>query len=956
MGQINVEGVGAVQIQGDTPTPEEAQRIISAVMGLGKRQPDKTVVEDVSGGPFIVRTPARQLKIPLREKGIGGPGFDPGRAIAKGLRDLVTGVITFPLDVAGEDVLADRIRRNIPEIETGGAAEDVTAAITQFGIPGGAAAKLVKLTGVGQKAGIAGALLRFGANVTAATGADIIAANPDDVQTLGNLFPELLPTGIDPGDPALLKRLKLGVEAGTITATALSALGGTLFAWKGITKVLRQFFKTDQAAQEAAAKVMREIAQDPEKAVENINRIIQETQGTPFRPTTGTASGDPGLIALERSLATTGETSPAFMARLAENQSAISQQVTRVTRRVPGAAERPRTFFEEDQLQARMVKTQAVEATEDQVLAARNEIDNIADELNEFRSMETGASIEIDAAVMGELERLTLQKNKLFRAIDPERSVLVDPADLRETVEAITTKRGPLDSTPGKLPPVVARLKKATAAPKKGKDGKIKKPKPLFFGDLEDARPDLSAAIKKARADNEGGVVERLIELRQALDGEAAKLADAGGPAAERAAEAIDFFRDIFAPRFRQGVGRAVSTAAKRGAPIEPSALAGRFVRTGPSALEAGEDLARIVGGIADPSQAREAVRQFVLSRLAKAAIDPSGKFNPQRIAKFLETHDDALAGFPGIRSEIKALSGRAIKAERKLTQFEGDLVDAREAAKLTEREQNRSVTALFLGTDPEKAVARVMGSDDPGAAMSRLVKEAAKDRSGQAKKGLRVAVDRWLDNKVRSRSVNLAGDDFIIVANEVEDLFKNPRTKKALEAIYSQPEMKVLERARDQLRLMARLNTQVTTGSPTAAIQQNVQRVRIVLASMYGIVRGRGIFAISGWVLKALGKDPVVNARAVLRDAMLDPSLAKLMLAADGPSTRRILEQRLRTYVANNIASELVTEDKPRRRGRGTQPRRSRFLRSGPAIEDVTKMPLDEVIQRVRSGGINPP
>ena len=77
VGQINVEGVGAVQIQGDTPTPEEAQRIISAVMGLGKRQPDKTVIEDVSGGPFLVRTPAGQLKIPLREKGIGGPGFDP---------------------------------------------------------------------------------------------------------------------------------------------------------------------------------------------------------------------------------------------------------------------------------------------------------------------------------------------------------------------------------------------------------------------------------------------------------------------------------------------------------------------------------------------------------------------------------------------------------------------------------------------------------------------------------------------------------------------------------------------------------------------------------------------------------------------------------------------------------------------------------------------------------------
>ncbi len=58
---------------------------------------------------------------------------------------------------------------------------------------------------------------------------------------------------------------------------------------------------------------------------------------------------------------------------------------------------------------------------------------------------------------------------------------------------------------------------------------------------------------------------------------------------------------------------------------------------------------------------------------------------------------------------------------------------------------------------------------------------------------------------------------------------------------------------------------------------------------------KGRGIFAISGWVMKALGKDPVANARAVLRDALLDPGLARLLLAPDRPSTRRILQQRLR-------------------------------------------------------------
>ena len=117
---------------------------------------------------------------------------------------------------------------------------------------------------------------------------------------------------------------------------------------------------------------------------------------------------------------------------------------------------------------------------------------------------------------------------------------------------------------------------------------------------------------------------------------------------------------------------------------------------------------------------------------------------------------------------------------------------------------------------------------------------------------------------------------------------------------------MKVLERARDQLRVMNRINTQVTVGSPTAALQQNVQRVRIVMASMYGIVRGRGIFAISQWVMKGLGLDPATNARLIMRDAMLDPEVAVKMMSRDTAASRPALQKWLKTYVANNIAAEV--------------------------------------------------
>ena len=87
---------------------------------------------------------------------------------------------------------------------------------------------------------------------------------------------------------------------------------------------------------------------------------------------------------------------------------------------------------------------------------------------------------------------------------------------------------------------------------------------------------------------------------------------------------------------------------------------------------------------------------------------------------------------------------------------------------------------------------------------------------------------------------------------------------------------------------------------------------------------------------MKALGKDPVINARAVLRDAMLDPELAKLILSRDALATQQALEGRLRTYVTNNIAAELATEDKPR----------PRVQRSTPSLGDVSQTPPDEIFR----------
>ena len=46
MGQINIEGLGIVEISGDTPTPEESAAIVKAIESLKKPEATPEVSED----------------------------------------------------------------------------------------------------------------------------------------------------------------------------------------------------------------------------------------------------------------------------------------------------------------------------------------------------------------------------------------------------------------------------------------------------------------------------------------------------------------------------------------------------------------------------------------------------------------------------------------------------------------------------------------------------------------------------------------------------------------------------------------------------------------------------------------------------------------------------------------------------------------------------------------------
>lgn len=855
----------------------------------------------------LSRTPEGQLQLTAPDVALPslstGAG-DPGSAVAKGTRDLFTGLVTAPLDIAGANETAEFVRRNIPEVNVPGAAQEFGAAALQFGVPAATAAGAARtaLTNAPR-------LVAFLGEAGAAGLADALAAVPGQVSTIGNMLGG--PTAIEAGDSPLTQRMKLGVEAGAVGAAAETLIRPLMVTGNFLYRLIRPIVATDTEAQALAETALREAAMDPEKAIQNLESALAESAGSEFRPTSGTASGDPGLIAGERGQATRAGSSAAFAQRKAENLAALSEEVAGVTRQPTGATPAATQAFAETQAsQALREQAEGVARLERLNREAADEVDNLIGELQPLRGREgeaaATASEGIDQAFRQELTARTIRKNELFDAIDPDRTVELDDfSNLQEGLSEAITKRGPLDSSAVKVRavPVVKNLRKRVKQATREET-----PVPLSFGDLQDLRPELSAEIAKARKAGEGGVVPRLVALKEAVEAETAILAERGPREAAVAAQrAIDYFRDEFAPLFRRGTGRDLAMAIRQDRPVPASAVARQFIKpkTAPGSREAARDLDRLATASAPRAETEAVVRDYVLAQLSEVAIGPTGRLMPQNVRKFRENFQEALSRFPAIQREVSDLVARAARTTERQSVMERQLKLARQSMQQSERAQNRSVAGLFLDKSPVDAIRSALDSSNPVQAMRGLVELVDKDPSGMARKGLKRALGDYIEQQVRANTVTPGGEDFQLVLNRMNSLTKDPKVRQAMRALYSSREMSALNQVQKRMQMMDRINQQVTAGSPTANLSRQANRARIILASLYGIVKGRGIFAISDFVAKSLGRDPAARAEALIQQAYLDPELAIILLSR--PSDDSV--GKLRTYLTNNILAEAGPE-----------------------------------------------
>ena len=409
--------------------------------------------------------------------------------------------------------------------------------------------------------------------------------------------------------------------------------------------------------------------------------------------------------------------------------------------------------------------------------------------------------------------------------------------------------------------------------------------KDLSYGALQYARPEISKAIGDAKIANDGALVEKLVDLKNVLDDYTQILVDnANAQTKGLATKALNFYKNVYVPEFRQGIGRAFKKAVRSETPWEASMTASKFLLGNKGgSREAVENLSQIIRNSGSLAQATNAVDGYLHNLMARSFLDKNGKVVAQRMRLFKRDFEEVLNKFPDTKKKFNEFYNKIINGQKKVNELEIKVKDQFDKNTPNNLEAQLNAAETMINKNPVDAINSVFSSGtDHAKKMKQLIDLAKKDPSGEALAGIKAALREWVWNKSTSnqaRTLPLPEDIYELSRSQVNKLLNNNSTRKALNELFTKSEMSVLDNVKNKLNEMDNINAQITTGSPTAVIEKAVDRVRIIMASYYGIVKGRGIFAISKFVMQALGFKPKELAAKVLTDAMLDPELAKQML-----------------------------------------------------------------------------
>jgi hypothetical protein len=218
------------------------------------------------------------------------------------------------------------------------------------------------------------------------------------------------------------------------------------------------------------------------------------------------------------------------------------------------------------------------------------------------------------------------------------------------------------------------------------------------------------------------------------------------------------------AETFDEGpVGRALRGGSEQGGKaMTESAIPANFFSSGDASYDHAQAYIKAVGG---KDEAVALGRDWLASDYRRNVIGPDGVADQAKANEWVKSHAAVLRHFPELRDQFSDIA----KAS-----------EAVEAAAANRREQvdqyNNSAAKSFIGADPDKAIARAMGSVDPAGAMTELMRMTA--NSPAARESIQT-------NLVR----HVLGNNGDGLAKALAD----PKTTRALAAVLDADQMRML-------------------------------------------------------------------------------------------------------------------------------------------------------------------
>ncbi|UNY40279.1 structural protein [Paracoccus phage vB_PmaP_KLEP18-1] len=625
---------------------------------------------------------------------------------------------------------------------------------------------------------------------------------------------------------------------------------------------------TRRGATEIARSRFRNLAQDPEQA---LARLDPNSPLTPAQQT-----GDPNLMALERGvIAQNPQMQPEFEARNIAAQRELAATAAENTAPVGQARE----FIQR--------RTEAVVAR----------LDNRVQRA-EQAAQERIARLEPNRPAAANSQIVREELDKAYAAAKQDERALWDrvPNDVevptqnaRAAYVAETERAGPVrtDLLPDKARQFLGGNGFGGQAP-------MRDMKALYSELRQTARNARSGPTPNAFTASSADALADAI-LRDMDD-----LA-ATNPGVNEAYQAARSYTARMKETFGQGaVGRARTRSAAGGTNIDPALVLDRTVGVGGTrGAVALDDFRGAVGAAAD-----EPVTDYMRGQLARR-----GDFTPQRGEAFMRQNPEMMQRLPDLAADVQGAGQAAEFAAQRSAQ--------NPAAALTD--PRRAAGAAFTQARPGEEVNRaIFQAQNPIAAARQIARQAQRDQSGVAVRGLKGGALDYLMGRAAA-GYSPTGDR-LISGDVLNGLLKDRQTRGALAQIYDAAELGRLDRIAGELQKLE-ISRNVAPMAEIVDVTPNkmIQYIGGVFAARSGARLGAGTSGASlktssmatqrfNAILQRLTSD---RAEAMVREAILDnPMLFRdLMTPMNTPERARQVERRvsewLQGYTAGVVAGD---------------------------------------------------